>query len=334
MIFAEKLIKLRKQQGWSQEELASQLDVTRQSVSKWESMASIPDLDKIIKLSRIFGVSTDYLLKDENEMPEEELIPAEVSEAQEQIRKVSIEEANGFLEQTRRSAAKIAAGVSMCTMCPVPLIILAGLAEQTGGEKAENLAAGLGIGILLIMIAVAVAFFICEGFNLKKYEYLELDSIVTEYGVAGIAERKREAYEPMHRRAIIAGVCCCILAAVPLIVIGTICGDNDMLTLWMVALLLALVAGGVFLLVHSSIIWESLEKLLEEGDYTREKKRENRKNDIVAEIYWGAATAVYLAWSFITFRWERTWIIWPVAGVLYGVIIAIITGIRNRKAMK
>ena len=58
---------LRKKQGWSQEELAAKLEVSRQSVSKWESAASVPELDKIIRLSEIFGVSTDYLLKDETQ---------------------------------------------------------------------------------------------------------------------------------------------------------------------------------------------------------------------------------------------------------------------------
>ena len=65
MILAEKITMLRKKNGWSQEDLAMKLDISRQSVSKWESTASIPDLDKLIKLSEIFGVSTDYLLKDE-----------------------------------------------------------------------------------------------------------------------------------------------------------------------------------------------------------------------------------------------------------------------------
>lgn len=64
MIFADKLILLRKKAGWSQEELAEQMNVTRQSVSKWEGAQSIPDLEKIIKLSQLFGVSTDYLLKE------------------------------------------------------------------------------------------------------------------------------------------------------------------------------------------------------------------------------------------------------------------------------
>ena len=72
MILADKIMKLRKQNGWSQEELAMQLGVSRQSVSKWESGTSIPDLERIIKLSQIFGVSTDYLIKDEIEE-----IPAE-----------------------------------------------------------------------------------------------------------------------------------------------------------------------------------------------------------------------------------------------------------------
>ena len=70
MILADKIITLRKKAGWSQEELASQLGVTRQSVSKWEGAQSVPDLDKIVQLSRIFGVSTDYLLKDELEAQE------------------------------------------------------------------------------------------------------------------------------------------------------------------------------------------------------------------------------------------------------------------------
>ena len=65
MILADKIIALRKKAGWSQEELAQQLNVSRQSVSKWEGAQSVPDLERILQMSRLFGVSTDYLLKDE-----------------------------------------------------------------------------------------------------------------------------------------------------------------------------------------------------------------------------------------------------------------------------
>ena len=71
MILADKIISLRKKAGWSQEDLAQQLGVTRQSVSKWEGAQSVPDMDKILQMSRIFGVTTDFLLKDEIEEKEE-----------------------------------------------------------------------------------------------------------------------------------------------------------------------------------------------------------------------------------------------------------------------
>jgi len=67
MILADKIINERKKNGWSQEELASKLSVSRQSVSKWEGAQAVPDLQKIIAMAEIFGVSTDYLLKDEIE---------------------------------------------------------------------------------------------------------------------------------------------------------------------------------------------------------------------------------------------------------------------------
>ena len=70
MTFSDKLIALRRKAGWSQEELAERLNVSRQSVSKWESAQSMPDIDKIVQLSSLFGVTTDYLLKDGQDDPQ------------------------------------------------------------------------------------------------------------------------------------------------------------------------------------------------------------------------------------------------------------------------
>lgn len=67
MTFGEKLQALRKARGWSQEELATQINVSRQALSKWESGASVPDTENVIALSRLFGVTTDYLLLENGE---------------------------------------------------------------------------------------------------------------------------------------------------------------------------------------------------------------------------------------------------------------------------
>lgn len=118
MILADKIITLRKKAGWSQEELASQLGVTRQSVSKWEGTQSVPDLDKVVQMSRLFGVSTDYLLKDELE--EEEFVESEADEAP--LRRVTMEQAARYLALRKACAPKIALAVAMCIVSPVVII--------------------------------------------------------------------------------------------------------------------------------------------------------------------------------------------------------------------
>ena len=103
MILSEKIIMLRKKYGWSQEELAERLDISRQSVSKWESGASIPDLERIVGMSQLFGVTTDYLLKDEMEETEfADGMTPEITEG----KVITVEEANTFLEATRKYAAR------------------------------------------------------------------------------------------------------------------------------------------------------------------------------------------------------------------------------------
>jgi len=66
-MLGEKIHQLRKGKGFSQEELASHLTVSRQAISKWELGESVPDTENIVQLSKIFNVSTDYLLNDEYE---------------------------------------------------------------------------------------------------------------------------------------------------------------------------------------------------------------------------------------------------------------------------
>ena len=88
MKLAEKIMAMRKQRGWSQEELAQQLSVSRQSVSKWESGASVPDLDKILKMSEIFDVSTDALLKEEMDLNERNTVFEDLQNERMKMRRI------------------------------------------------------------------------------------------------------------------------------------------------------------------------------------------------------------------------------------------------------
>lgn len=329
MILAEKIIKLRKQNGWSQEELAMHVGVSRQSVSKWESMASIPDLDKIVKLSQLFGVSTDYLLKDEIEEEGFTDFQGEYKEDEYERRKVTLDEANAYMELMSRASLRIAAGVAACIFSPVILILLGGYADINAISMNENMAGGLGTAILLIIVACAVMVFITTGIKTGKYEYLEKELLDLEYGIAGIVHTKKENYADTYKASIAIGVCLCIVSVVPLFVALAFSGENEFVMITMVGLLLTIVAAGVFLIIRAAITQGTFDRLLEEGDYTQEKKINNKKNDNISTIYWCIALAVYFGWSFITMDWHITWIVWPVAGVLFGAVIALANIIRK-----
>lgn len=327
MILADKIVNLRKKNGWSQEELARQLGVSRQSISKWESAASIPDLDKIIRLSNIFNVSTDYLLKDSLEPQIQE--EADDLLYTEPIFTVSLEEANAYLGTVRSVASKIAFGVSLCILSPIAVIYLGGLASSAGNRAiSESAAAGVGLSILAILIAFAVALFIIFGNRLEPYEYIEKEPIELSYGVEGVVKKLKGAYKSTHGITLAFGVGLCIICWIP-IVIAAIINEEGMSTIIGVDICLALVALGVFFLVRTSIIFESFQHLLEEGNYTRQAKYENKRNEVLSYIYWCSVTAIYLGWSFLTYDWHRTWIIWPCAGVLFAAVLGMASLIRK-----
>lgn len=331
MILAEKIINLRKKNGWSQEELAEKLGVTRQSISKYEGAQSIPDLDKILKLSEIFGVTTDYLIKDELE--EEEYAPSQMheneSESDRSVHKVTMEMANEYLQIIDWSAGKTAFATMLCILSPIVLLMLGAMSEMPDYHISENAAAGIGICVLIVLIAIAVTIFILCGMKTKKYEFMEKEDIETAYGVSGMVKEKRDAYHSMYVTQLVIGIACCICSVIPLF--GTLAvSESDFYMVSAVCMLLALVAIGTYFIVRSAAKMNAMNQLLEEEDYTRQKKHENKKMSGPVTVYWLIATAIYLAWSFTTNDWDRTWIIWPVVGVLFPAFFAIVNGIRKK----
>ena len=323
MILADKLIQLRKQHGWSQEQLAEQLNVSRQSVSKWESGLSIPDLDKIIKMSEIFGVSTDYLLKDDlTEIPQAPTAETGTSYDCDESILVTVDDANTYMDICERFSKWIALGVALCVFSPIPLIFLGGYAESYMNGMYEDAFAGLGVAILLVIVAIGVSLLIVSYMKINKWEFLQTSPITLQYGVKGIVEKKKQSHEKTFIASVAGGVALCILGVVPLLAAA---GFNfaDGVYVFLVCVLLAFIGCAVFLFVKSGIVHGCYQKLLQEGEYTRSEKRTKRKLDTISTIYWCSITAVYLFISFNSFQWHRTWIIWPVAGVFYAVVEAI-----------
>lgn len=329
MILAEKITELRKKNGWSQEELANQINVSRQSVSKWESAQSVPDLDKILQLGQIFGVSTDYLLKDEMEAAEY-TAGKEESMSEPPLRRVSMEEANEFLAVKSRTARPIALATSLCILSPVCLILLGEASEMGRLAATETVASGIGLIVLLLMVASAVAVFISCGMKTKPFEYLDSEVIETEYGVLGMVRERKSQYKDSYTRNVVIGTCLCILAAIPLFV-GDMFAVDDMHETAGLACTIVLVAVGVYFFVMTGIYWSALERLMQEGDFTKERKMSSKPRNAVAAVYWLLAVAAYLGYSFATDNWEKSWIIWPVAGVLFAAVITVFDAVYKSK---
>lgn len=327
MIFADKLTQLRKKAGWSQEELAEQMNVTRQSVSKWEGAQSIPDLEKMIRLSELFGVSTDYLLKDEIE-DEECTTPADkVSK----LRRVSMEEANAFLSVKATTSKSIALATFLCIISPICLLILGTISEVPKYSLRDDVAGGIGMIVLLLLVTIAVALFISSGRKTAAYDYLEKENFETAYGVRGMVSERKAQYNEVYTRNNIIGTGLCMMALISLFG-GVIFNDeNELLLTIMLSASLVIVGIGVVFFIHSGIIWASYEKLLQEGDYSKEKKEKQSATTAISIVYWSIVTAVYLGYSFSTNNWGYSWIIWVVAAVVFPAIVAISNSLGKHK---
>lgn len=323
MILADKIVSLRKKAGWSQEELAEQLGVTRQSVSKWEGAQSVPDMDKVVMMSRLFGVSTDFLLKDELE---EETPCAAAQDDDTPLRRVSLTQASAYLALRKAAAPKIAIATALCITSPVTLILLAGMSEVQRFHISENAAAGIGLCVLLGLVALAVSIFLRTSTEAKEYRFLKEEPFETEYGVEGMVRQRQREYKDTHTRLVTVGVVLCVLAAVPLFAAMCING-SDLLYIAAVCALLVLVAIGCLALVTAGVYQGAMEQLLEEGDYTRPQKKHHKLMGTVTMIYWLTATAVFLLYTYGPHgngQPRYSWIIWAVAGVLYAAVMGIV----------
>lgn len=335
MNLGDKIMTLRRKQGWSQEELAGLCQVSRQSVSKWESGQSVPDLDKILVLSRIFGVSTDFLLKEEYErepMTQDgtdapavyETADADDGSADryEEVvarRRVGREEAADFLEHEAGWAFRMGFGVMMCVLSPVLLIELGGLGSCGVIPLDDNQGGLIGLICLFLILIWPIMTFIRYGIAEREYAYISEGRFALAYGVDVQIQQQRKAYQPVFTRNITFGVTLCLISVIP-ILIGAF-WEKDVFEILAVGFLLIVVSFAVYLFVSAAITWGSYDRLLKEGDYDP-KTGENSLAGKIGAIFWPLTAAIYLAWSFLSRDWHITWLVWPVAGCVFAAISA------------
>ncbi|MBU5429576.1 helix-turn-helix transcriptional regulator [Kineothrix sp. MSJ-39] len=334
MILADKIINMRKKAGWSQEELASRLGVTRQSVSKWEGAQSVPDIEKIVQISRLFSVTTDYLLKDELEEPEPVAMTDAVRQADLEMayRQVTMEDASTYMKLEKENAPKKALATFLWVSSPIALILLSSISEYAIFGITENVAAAIGLCVLILFVTIGVAIYTSCSDKEKEYAFLEKEPIETEYGVSGLVRERKKEFQPVYTKNKIIGTVLCIFSVMPLFVaMGLDAGD--IVYCAAVCFMLFVIAIACLLFVYAGTINDSMQKLLEEEEYTRENKKRSVFFSAVSTCYWLLVTAVFLFACFGPYGNAQPryyWVIWAIAGVLYGAVTAVLKVIRRQ----
>ncbi|MDO7282665.1 MULTISPECIES: helix-turn-helix domain-containing protein [Shouchella] len=293
MEFYKKLKKLRAQKGWSQEEFAEHLQVSRQAVSKWENGQGFPETEKLVKMSKLFQVSLDYLLKDEDQPPGEQGTNEEGYYASQEV-------VEAYLLKKKQGAQKIAAGVA---------VLIASIVLPMTFQEA------FGYVLFMMVIAVGVAILVWQGFSVKKYKKLEMQPLVFDDAFIHEFRQKSSANRKRYGVLIVTGIVIIILSfAIPFLTNSTGNAGSDRLqalmpVIWALAVYLFIIAG-------SAMEAERLVANNEEYVKENEEYEKSSKHGWIHAVIWPLATVIFLAIGFIWDTWHPGWLVFPAGAVL------------------
>lgn len=288
MSFGIKLQNLRKEQGLSQEVLAERLDVSRQSVSKWERDEVYPEIDKLILLSDMFHVSLDYLIKDES---------SDVENKDERYF-LNHQDIKDYISFKKQFAFRIAAAVMMIVLSVnVPIMF--------ADTRNENLAAAL----MLMIIALAVAVLIITGLSLGQYEDLEKKEISMGIQDGEDLKNQFKKFRQSFGIYIAFGVCLIIIAVAMSAVIDEYIHNENISGI----VLLTCVAIAVFIFIYQGIVYGMYQFLVKNKEFVMEKRKEEKT---LFAFTMPLAAMIYLVMGFTRNWWHPGWIVFTVAAII------------------
>ncbi|WP_411168745.1 helix-turn-helix domain-containing protein [Clostridium sp. MB05] len=243
MNFGEKLFKLRKEKGLSQEAVAEQVGTTRQAISKWENGQGFPETEKLMMLGNIFEVSIDYLLKD-NECENIENNAGYY---------VSKEVAYGYLTNEKRNAKYIALGFSSWILTGVPYLML------------QN---SWRIVVMAVFIVLGISFFVVGCLKDEtKYAVLKKEPLIFDSNFIKQLTTEYEISKKKYHALLLASVILIAGGIIPIFVTLKGMGFGDILSEYH-AISFLIIAFGFFGFVHSVSHMEAYEFLVKNDEYS------------------------------------------------------------------
>ena len=285
MSLAENLQYLRAREGVTQEQLAERLDVSRQSVSKWESAASYPEMDTLLKLCDMFQVDMDTLLRGS-------------------VEKSLSEDTAGYDRFMTLYARKIAGGVSA----------IVGSVALWSFLSALGLSEMLGTAILLLVIAAAAVVFIAS--SMEEEHFRKKHPVIPDF----YTEPQKERFHRRYIWYIAGGVGAILLGVVMMVLAFTVLPEREPYESYIGAAFLAVVACAVYFLIYGGMLEDkyNIAKYNRQNNPTPEDKSRRRRATTACAVIMLLATAVFLFAGLAYYKWNWAAIIYPVGGVLCG----------------
>lgn len=277
MKFAENLRELRKQFGFSQEDLAEKLEVSRQAVSKWENNTAYPELDKLLILCDLFNCTMDDLLK------------GEIKEKNGVSKKIYEEHMNTFAKAITFGVMLILFGISMN-----------GFMHQELGDLSTNY-------VFWICAFIAILVFVYFGMKDSDFKKHYPKAPVHLY-----QKEEIERFEGRFRIAMLIGIAIILLAAFswqPL--------HKSLETPVSSGIFFLLLTFGVGIVMYHGMQHTKYEQT--EPTFVQDKKAEETIGRFCGVVML-LATAIFLIWSFVFGAWNIAWIVFPVGGIVCGII--------------
>lgn len=245
---------------------------------------------------------------------------------------LSVDRARQYVDTVHRTQWMPATGLALFVLCAAPLLLLIALTAAPSGDPA-GWAIAAGLTAVLVMVSLGTILMMVRDARLKDFEDIDDGEFTLTAPVRGFAQQ----VEREHRRGVIVAgavaIVLWILCALPTILLALLGGEDSMVVLFGVCLTLVMVAAGLVIMTRAGWSDSASSTLLQEEDGDDDDPEYSTHPAVraIAAIYWPVMAAIYLAWSFLSGDWGITWVLWPVAGVLYAGLSSLSVALRREE---
>lgn len=293
----------------------------------------ITDFGNLDELAPVLGISGEIAPQLGPGSPAAQPVSAPAAPAASQYPAITIEAAQGLADAQHRTRYRLAISVALFVMAAIPLIVLTTAASSGVLALSENVASVTGLLMLGVVVALGVVTIIGVNRELAPFKSIREGRFSRNPVVTGWAEDLAKTHERGRIAALQISVVCWVLSPAPVLLLTLIPRNATHQDFWSVlgvAGTLTMVALGLLILLPASWANSVLETVTKGGRRPDEiEDEENSIVGVIASFYWPLVVAIYLAWSFIGDAWGRSWIIWPICGVLFGALAGGISGIES-----